>query len=158
VKQQFVSSVNALFDPHPAGLNLEQFSAVVQEVSLSCFAWHCHCLFSCAYGSPGILVQPLAAQGKDMPAGRCLFAQDCVAADGSLVSVPGRAKLGDLGLAQLNTGDSPRPNATHSTPLLCAPHTEPDTKPDNECVLVCCIVSLQSPGVQAAHHPGPPLV
>jgi hypothetical protein len=34
VKQQFVSSVNALFDPHPAGLNLEQFSAVVQEVRL----------------------------------------------------------------------------------------------------------------------------
>lgn len=32
VKQQFVSSVNALFEPHPAGLNLEQFSAVVQEV------------------------------------------------------------------------------------------------------------------------------
>lgn len=32
-KQQFVGSVNALFDPQPAGLNLEQFSAVVQEVS-----------------------------------------------------------------------------------------------------------------------------
>lgn len=32
VKQQFVSNVNTLFDAHPAGLNLEQFSAVVQEV------------------------------------------------------------------------------------------------------------------------------
>jgi hypothetical protein len=32
VKQQFVVNVNALFDPHPNGLNLEQFSAVVQEV------------------------------------------------------------------------------------------------------------------------------
>lgn len=35
VKQQFVSNVNTLFDAHPAGLNLEQFSAVVQEVSSS---------------------------------------------------------------------------------------------------------------------------
>lgn len=33
IKQQFMSNVNSLFDPHPAGLNLEQFSAVVQEVS-----------------------------------------------------------------------------------------------------------------------------
>lgn len=35
VKQQFVVNVNALFDPHPSGLNLEQFSAVVQEVRSS---------------------------------------------------------------------------------------------------------------------------
>jgi hypothetical protein len=33
VKQRFVADVNQLFDAHPNGLNLEQFSAVVQEVS-----------------------------------------------------------------------------------------------------------------------------
>lgn len=33
VKQRFVADVNQLFDVHPNGLNLEQFSAVVQEVS-----------------------------------------------------------------------------------------------------------------------------
>eukprot|EP00878_Enallax_costatus_P011414 GHUV01011917.1.p1 GENE.GHUV01011917.1~~GHUV01011917.1.p1 ORF type:complete len:455 (+),score=124.40 GHUV01011917.1:298-1662(+) len=32
LKTQFMARVNALFDPHPAGLNLEQFSTVVQEV------------------------------------------------------------------------------------------------------------------------------
>ncbi|KAF8065627.1 B''ALPHA [Scenedesmus sp. PABB004] len=32
VRALFAARVNALFDPHPAGLNLEQFSAVVQEV------------------------------------------------------------------------------------------------------------------------------
>lgn len=35
VKQRFVTDVNQLFDAHPNGLNLEQFSAVVQEVSCS---------------------------------------------------------------------------------------------------------------------------
>lgn len=34
LKDQFMARVNALFDPHPPGLNLEQFSTVVQEVSL----------------------------------------------------------------------------------------------------------------------------
>lgn len=32
VKGLFSARINALFDPHPAGLNLEQFSSVVQEV------------------------------------------------------------------------------------------------------------------------------
>ncbi len=32
LKMQYMARVNALFDPHPAGLNLEQFSTVVQEV------------------------------------------------------------------------------------------------------------------------------
>lgn len=35
LKVQFLAKVNALFDPHPAGLNLEQFSTVVQEVGRS---------------------------------------------------------------------------------------------------------------------------
>jgi hypothetical protein len=33
VRGLFHARVNALFDPHPQGLNLEQFSSVVQEVS-----------------------------------------------------------------------------------------------------------------------------
>eukprot|EP00879_Flechtneria_rotunda_P011212 GHRR01011710.1.p1 GENE.GHRR01011710.1~~GHRR01011710.1.p1 ORF type:complete len:181 (+),score=65.74 GHRR01011710.1:358-900(+) len=32
VKQQFLARVDGLFDPHPQGLNLEQFSTVVQQV------------------------------------------------------------------------------------------------------------------------------
>jgi len=32
IRAVFTVKVNTLFDPHPAGLNLEQFSTVVQEV------------------------------------------------------------------------------------------------------------------------------
>jgi hypothetical protein len=35
VRGLFHARVNALFDPHPQGLNLEQFSSVVQEVGFS---------------------------------------------------------------------------------------------------------------------------
>jgi hypothetical protein len=34
VRGLFHARVNALFDPHAQGLNLEQFSSVVQEVRL----------------------------------------------------------------------------------------------------------------------------
>lgn len=40
VKQLFSARVNALFDPHPQGLNLEQFSSVVQEVR-TCMLLRC---------------------------------------------------------------------------------------------------------------------
>jgi hypothetical protein len=36
LKSVFLSRVSALFSQHPEGLNLEQFSTVVQEVSRSC--------------------------------------------------------------------------------------------------------------------------